>query len=446
MDKRQFFIVFLAVLIIALLGVWTFAGLPIENTVFSKSLFSKMNLGLDIEGGVSVLYEVQTDATGQELKQVMEQTKAIISKRINSLGLTEPNVYFEGEKRIALEIPGVSDAKEALKLVGTTAQLEFAQVKNGMFVVEGEAYNPEKIDIIFAGSAIKASNVTEDPNYKLPAVGLELTTEGADIFAKATAESSKFNIPGASQSGGQIAIMLDRVVISAPTVKDTISAGRAIISGNFTQKEAYNLSTLISGGALPANLEAIMTQEIGPTLGMQALNTSMYAGLIGILLVMAIMIFNYRLSGVVASLTLVLYACMTIALMVLMNATLTLPGIAGMLLSVGMAVDANVIIFERIKDEYAQGKSLRASVEFGFSKTMLTIFDANVTTLIAAIVLFEFGEGAIKGFAITLMLGIVTSVITAIFITKTILLQFVYSKAFSNVNYYFERKEARDAN
>ena len=158
------------------------------------------------------------------------------------------------------------------------------------------------------------------------------------------------------------------------------------------------------------------------------------------------MIFNYRLSGTVASLTLVLYTTLTIAMMVLMKATLTLPGIAGMLLSVGMAVDANVIIFERIKEEYDQGKSLRASVEYGFSKTMLTIFDANITTLIAAVVLFEFGEGAIKGFAITLMLGIIISVITAIFITKTILLQFVYSKAFSNVNMYFKGKEARNAN
>lgn len=441
MNAKQFSIILLAVVVISAFAVWTFVGLPIENTIFSKPLFNQMNLGLDIEGGVSVLYEIETQAQGEELKQIKEQTKAIISRRINSLGLTEPNVYFEGDKRIMLEIPGVSDAKEALKLVGTTAQLEFAQVKNNTFVVEGEPFNEEKMTIMFAGNAIKASNVTED-QFKLPAVGLELTSEGADIFAKTTAESAQFTVPGAQKRGGQIAIMLDRIVISAPIASEAISSGRAIISGNFTQKEAYNLSTLISGGALPANLNPIMTQEIGPTLGMQALNTSVQAGLIGILIVMAIMIFNYRLSGVVASLTLVLYATLTIAMMVVMNATLTLPGIAGMLLSVGMAVDANVIIFERVKEEYAQGKSLRASVEFGFSKTMLTIFDANITTLIAAIVLFEFGEGAIKGFAITLMLGIIISVITAIFITKTILLQFVYSKAFSNVNMYFKRKEA----
>lgn len=445
MNAKQFSIVLLAIVVISAFAAWTFVGLPIENTIFTKPLFNQMNLGLDIEGGVSVLYEIETSAQGDELKQIKEQTKAIISRRINSLGLTEPNVYFEGDKRIMLEIPGVSDAKEALKLVGTTAQLEFAQVKNNTFVVEGEPFNEEKMTIMFAGNAIKASNVTED-QFKLPAVGLELTSEGADIFARTTAESSQFTVPGAQKRGGQIAIMLDRIVISAPMASEAITTGRAIISGNFTQKEAYNLSTLISGGALPANLTPIMTQEIGPTLGMQALNTSVQAGLIGILIVMGIMIFNYRLSGVVASLTLVLYATLTIVMMVMMKATLTLPGIAGMILSVGMAVDANVIIFERVKEEYAQGKSLRAAVEFGFSKTMLTIFDANITTLIAAIVLFEFGEGAIKGFAITLMLGIIISVITAIFITKTILLQFVYSKAFSNVGMYFKRKEANNAN
>lgn len=436
MNSKQFGKIFIIIAIISCLVFITFVASPFSKPAFSKPLVENMNLGLDIKGGVSVVYEVETEAKDKELKDIVDQTKAIIAQRINALGLTEPNVYSQSGNRIVLEIPGVSDAKEALQLVGTTAILEFAQVKNGKGVVAGDTYSPETMDLLFAGNKVVNSTVGKD-NLGLPAVQLELDSEGAQIFAKATGESINFLNGLTGKTNGQIAIMLDKKVVSAPNVGSVISNGRCIIQGHFTTQEARNLAILIKGGALPATLKEVKVQEIGPTLGLDALNSSLKGAVVGIILVMLVMIFNYRLPGFVSSISLVLYSTLTVILMILMKSTLTLPGVAGLVLSVGMAVDANVIIFERIKEELAQSKGLRASVEHGFNKTLSTILDSNITTLIASAVLFNFGEGAIKGFAVTLMFGIITSMFTAIFITKTLLLQFVYSDKFSDKKFYF---------
>lgn len=437
MKLKEFSILCAMLFIITILFIITFLGIPFLGSIFKEPLINHIKLGLDIKGGVSVTYEVETpvEQNSPQYQDVINQTKSVISQRINSIGLTEPNIYQEGKNRIVVEIPGVSDSKDALEIIGKTAKLEFAQVKNNNFVMQGESYNPEKMDIIFGGEVVKTSKVVEDRTGKI-VVSLSLNEEGAKKFAKATKESIDFINPVTGQKNGQIAIMLDRKVISAPMVSVVISNGECVIQGNFSHQEANNLSLLIKGGALPAVLKEVKTKQLGPTLGIDALKSTIHASVIAIFLIFLFMILYYRLLGVVASISLVLYSTISVLLIIIMNQTLTLPGMCGFVLSIGMAVDANVIIYERIREEIRNKKGLRAAVEHGFHKTMTTILDSNITTIVAAVVLFNFGEGSIKGFAITLIFGVLTSMFTAVFVTKNLLMQFVKSKAFSNINLY----------
>ncbi|MCK8059056.1 MULTISPECIES: protein translocase subunit SecD [unclassified Fusibacter] len=434
MTFKQRAVLILILLSMVVMTTWVAFGFNL-GSMQVEPLVSQLKLGLDIEGGVVVVYEVVTEETGDDLKVLMEQTKLVLSQRINALGLTEPNIYIEGLDRIRIELPGVANAQEALKLIGTTAQLQFAQVKNGVGVKAGELYDPEKMDLIFNGEYVKNAKLSAD-QYNNPAVSLSLNSEGADMFRVATSESIGFTNGLPDRSNGQIAIILDGKIISAPSVGVVIADGNAQITGNFTAQEAQELALLIRGGALPAELEELQTSAIGPTLGRDALDSSLKAAAVGFTLVILFMVGYYRLPGLVASFSLVLYGAIIMMLMVSLHATLTLPGVAGIVLSLGMAVDANVIIFERIKEELKEGKTLKASLGHGFSKALRTITDSNITTLIAAVVLFNFGEGAIKGFAVTLMLGIVTSMFTAIIITKTILHQFSHSKFLTNTKLY----------
>jgi SecD/SecF fusion protein len=434
MTSKQISILTIIALIIIGLTAWTFTGVQVGGLNVAP-VVSSLNLGLDIEGGVMVAYEVETDATGDELRMIMEQTRLILSQRINALGLTEPNIYIEGDKRIRVELPGVQDAQEALRVVGTTALLEFAQVKDGKGVMTGGVYDPELMTILFSGERVRDARAVAN-EYNQPSVSLSLDTEGARIFREATSQSINFVNGLLGTRNGQIAIMLDGEIISAPSVGVVISDGNALITGSFTTEEAQNLALLIRGGALPAKLEEIQASAIGPTLGRDALQTSIYAGMLGFILVVLFMVIYYRLPGIVASISLVLYGVLILLLMVGLNATLTLPGVAGIVLSLGMAVDANVIIFERIREELREGKTLRAALAHGYSKAIKTIVDSNITTLIAAVVLFNFGEGAIKGFAVTLMLGIVVSMFTAILVTRTVLNQFSHSKVLTNKKLY----------
>ncbi len=431
--KKNSFTIFAVVLVIALLALYAVFGLQM-GAVKLNSVVSDVKLGLDVEGGVVVVYEAQTDLKGDALKQLMEQTKAVIGKRINVIGLTEPNIFVQGEKRIRIELPGVTNAQEALKSIGKTAQLKFVVIKEGQAVKQGEVYDEAKGDLIFTGELIKEATVAAD-SFGQPAVSFVLTPEGSTLFRDATLKTSQMPNPFPSaehQNGGQIAIILDNQIISAPTASVVINDGRSIITGNFEYKEALELANLIKGGALPTQLVEVQSSIIGPTLGKDALNSSIFASKIGFLLVIAFMIIYYRVPGVVASVSLILYATLVLTFMVTLKATLTLPGIAGILVSVGMAVDANVIIFERIKEELRNGKSIRASLEHGFSKAMSTIIDSNVTTLIATVVLFYFGEGPIQGFAVTLMIGILTSMFTAIVVTHFMMKQVVEANWFKN--------------
>ncbi len=411
MKKKNALIFFLIVALTACVYFVSFNG--IHNDSFNvKSVGEQIKLGLDIKGGVVVVYEAKTDG---DMDTAIAQTIKILGRRINQLGLTEPIITKEGENRIRIELPGVEDASEAIKLVGKTAQLEFLLVKSDSFAATGMKDTDFEYDLVLTGENVKAAGVSQDEHGQ-PAVGLEFDSTGTDLFREATQRAlSKVD------ANGQIAIVLDGEVISAPNVSTVIPNGRGIINGSFTVEEATNLAMLISGGALPAELEEAYVSEVGPTLGLGAFHSAVKAAIIGIIAVAIYMLLMYRFPGLIASVALSIYAMIIIYGLIAFGATLTLPGIAGIVISFGMAVDANVIIFERIKEELANQKSIRASISAGFKRGLSTVVDSNITTFIAAIILFFFGTGPIKGFAVTLMLGIVASMITAVVITHYLL-------------------------
>jgi len=426
------------VIVLLIFGVSFVALNGIGNGTFAiESIADSMKLGLDIEGGVVVVYEADTDLSGDDLKQLMIQTKNVITRRVNEMGLTEPNITIQGDKRIRIELPGVKNANDAISMIGKTAQLEFVLVDEDSMALSGMKKEDFKSTSILTGKEVKDSKLSFD-KYNKPGVSLEFDSNGTKLFKEATEKAVNY-----SAGKGQIAIILDNTVISAPYTKIVIGDGKAVISGNFTIDEATTLASLIRGGALPVNLNEIQTSVIGPTLGLEALNTSVDAAKIGFLLVILFMLIYYRIPGFIASIALILYSSLLLFIMVGFNATLTLPGVAGIVLSVGMAVDANVIIFERIKEELKNGKTLRASIDSGFSRALRTIIDSNVTTFIAAIVLFTFGEGPIKGFAVTLMIGILTSMFTAVIVTKTLLKSSLAFKGFNNKALYGVRGVAK---
>ncbi|MGF7057334.1 protein translocase subunit SecD [Brassicibacter mesophilus] len=395
------------ILIIALIGVLSYSaiyGLDLGKYKMSTAK-EEIDLGLDLAGGVYVLLEAQTDATGAELDKKMEQTKAIIRQRVDGLGVAEPNIVIEGNKRIRVELAGVKDAQQAIDMIGKTAQLQFIDPE-GNIVVTGK--NVKKSEVGFQRSNSGAEE---------PVVSLEFDKEGSKSFAEAT----KKLVGKTSTNEKIIYIVLDDQVISSPVVNAAISDGKAIIEGGFDVEGASELATLIRAGALPVELEEVQTSVIGPTLGLESLDKSIYAAAIGLMLIFLFMLIFYRIPGLIADISLTVYVLIVLGIMINLGVKLTLPGIAGLILSIGMAVDANVVIFERIKEEIRTGKSLRASVDSGFKRALSTVLDANVTTFIAGIVLYYFGSGPIKGFGVTLIIGLIASMITAVFITKFLL-------------------------
>lgn len=429
--------------IFSLIGVWALIAVVSYAALFGitingmgiKSIGETMKLGLDIEGGVVLVYEAKTDLKGTELKALMDQVKAVMERRINEMGLTEPKVSVSGENRIRIELPGVADANAAIKQVGQTAKLEFALVNQGLIVQEGMPFDATMGEVMLTGDNVQNSRFVAD-EQGMPAVSLEFDKDGGTKFGEMTTL--------ASQAGGlQIAIILDGEIISAPRASRPIPDGNAQITGNFTAEEASGLSALIRGGALPAELEEVQTSIIGPTLGKDSLANAVMAAKIGFALVILFMIAYYRMPGVVASISLMLYASLVLFIMVGLGATLTLPGVAGIVLSVGMAVDANVIIFERIREDIRDGKTIRAAVVSGFHKAMRTILDSNITTIIAAVVLYFMGEGPIRGFAVTLMIGITTSMFTAIVVSQVQMKQIIQNEKLNVNTLYGVRKEAQ---
>ncbi len=381
-------------------------------------------LGLDLQGGVMVRLEAPEGTTQEE----MEAAKSVIENRINALGVAEPEVRLEGSNRISVELPGVEDAEEAVRVIGTTAKLQFVRYDNGEVIVEGGQL--KKASAYMNQEAMSAN--------EMYGISLEFNSEGTRAFAEAT--SDLINTYGTSDSTREnriIAIILDGQIISAPAVESAIPNGHAQISGSFdTYESAQSLAMMLQGGALPIDLTIVEKQTTGPQLGADSIDKSIKAAVIGIVALAIFMIVIYRVPGVIATFALLLYALLVIGANVAIKATITLPVIAAFLLSVGMAVDANVIIFERIKEELRACKTLRVAIEAGFKKAFATIFDSNITTLLAAVILIAFGTGAVRGFAITLTIGILASMVTAITFTRFMLTTLVSSNLVCNPKLY----------
>ena len=384
------------VLIIAF-GALAIFGLNI-GALEIKPLANGISQGLDLRGGVSAVYEAVDDGQS-DYENLLSGTMAVLRNRLTGQGFTEATVTQQGTNRIRVEIPDVDDPNEILTIIGQPAKLEF-KTEDGTVIMDGGSVKSAEMGY-YEGA---------------PVVQFELNSTGTDAFAKATAE----NI------GKVITIELDGEVISAPTVNTAITGGQGYIEGDFTAESAQNLAMLIQSVALPLDIEQLEVRTISATLGEDALSTSVTAAIIGVALVILFMIIMYRLPGVVATLALLIYMLIDLFLLaVIPGVQLTLPGIAGIVLSIGMAVDANVIIFERIKEELRAGKTVRASVESGFKRAFTAILDSNITTIIAGVVLMLFGAGSIKGFAITLTIGVVASMFTAVVITRFLLKQMV---------------------
>lgn len=406
--------------LVALFGIGTFnvGGVLEEDT---------MSLGLDLIGGSSVTFkaipEGNKDLTPEDLDKAVE----ILRKRLDDKNFNEATVAVIGSDKIRVEIPGINNPDDAVKFLGSTAKLTFEQY-NGRQASEvintgtGEVLVGDGKVVIEGKDVAKAEAVYELANsgrYEYQ-VKLTLTNEGADKFTAATAE-----VAGYPEGANFIAIVLDGVAQSYPFVDSVINDKVCVISGNFTKEGANDLASLISAGQLPVSFEEGELRSVGATLGTDALSSSLKAGIIGILLVIVFMILVYRLPGFVSGLALVAYAAIFAIVLSISKINLSLPGIAGIVLTIGMAVDSNVIIYERIKEELKSGKTLRSAVKSGFNRAFSAILDANVTTIIAAVVLWVFGTGSVQGFAKTLFVGVVISLFTALIVTRVILYSLV---------------------
>ena len=360
----------------------------------------------------------------------LSQSIEIVRRRIDDVGTKEPTILQRGDKRILVELPGLKDPARIKNLLGKTAQLNFRLVsdKKNEFGVEklisdiGEELMVNK-RIVMSGENLIDAQPRLDNQINEPIVSFTLDRLGAQKFGKTTSESV----------GKRLAIILDGKIISAPSIREPITAGNGNITGDFTFQEATDLALLLRSGALPTSLNTVEERTVGPDLGEDSIKSGSLSLLVGFLLVITFMIYKYRVFGFVANLSLIFNLLMLIGILTLLEATLTLPGIAGIILTVGMAVDANVLIFERIKEELKTEKSIIHAFDIGYKKAKITVLDANVTTLIAAIILFAFGSGPVKGFAVTLGLGILTTLFSAYFIARHITSIIVLNKK-GNIN------------
>lgn len=361
--------------------------------------FNKVKLGLDLRGGTSVVLQAQ----GKIEPDTMSKVKNIIERRVNSIGVAEPVIQLSGNDKLIVELAGIKDPQKAIELIGTTAKLEF-RIKNK------DGYGP----VLLEGSALKTAGVSRD-QVGMPSVSFELNSQGANTFAKITRE----NI------GKQLAIMLDNKEQSAPTINSEINGGSGIITGRFSIEEANNLANLLKSGALPVEIKIVENRTVGATLGVDSIRQTGIAGLIALGVISVFMIAIYKIPGIVADIALLINGVLVLGLLSGIGAALTLPGIAGFILTLGMAVDSNVITYERIKEELRLGESLHDAVERGYENAFPAIIDGNLTTMLVAAVLFFLGTGPIKGFAVTLALGVVATVITGVFVSKIFLKLFI---------------------
>lgn len=419
----------------------------------------RVKLGLDLSGGVHIVLRAVPQQGDQLESDSVDRLMAVLRNRIDQYGVAEPLIQRSGTDRIIIDLPGMDDPEMALSLIGKTAQLEFRQVEKSTSQLppraerknydSDEEYNAaverwnafkaqqdqllenmkaqqtdghliagdeegaiyELGQLYMTGDRLRNAQTAYDQLGR-SVVSIEFDSEGSELFYNAT----KDNV------GRQIAMVLDGVVISAPRVNEPISGGRAQISGNFSSDEARNLAIMLRAGALPVGVEVLENSTVGPSLGSDSIRSGQLAGIIGVGAVFLFMILFYRVMGVTACLSLLSTLLLLFAMMIMVGSTLTLPGIAGIILTIGMAVDSNILIFERMKEEAALGRSRYASITAGFTKVFSTIFDSNITTVIGAAVLFYIGSGPLRGFALTLTLGIIASMFSALMVNRVLLI------------------------
>ncbi len=424
MEKSILYRVILIVLIVGL-ALWSFY--PPEK---------KIRRGLDLKGGMHIVLRVEVEKVPKEdRKNVVDLALKIIRNRVDEFGVSEPVIQRQGEDQIIVQLPGIVDTERALKIIGQTAQLEFKLVESDPDLLhqalEGkvpEGYelkyleeNGKRTPILLRKKAVLTGKYLVNAymdfgRFGQPEVRLKFNRKGARLFSRITGENV----------GKLLAIVLDGKVQSAPRIKEKIPSGEAVITGRFTIKEASDLALVLRAGALPAPIKVLSTLTVGPTLGEDAIRKGLRAAVVGGILVVIFMAVYYSFAGIIADIALLLNLIMLMGALAGLNATLTLPGIAGIILTIGMSVDANVLIFERIREELAKKKTIRVALDTGYKRAFLTIADANITTLIAALMLFYFGTGPVKGFAVTLSLGIICSMFTAIVFTKVVFDYLVY--------------------
>ncbi|MBI2062902.1 MAG: protein translocase subunit SecD [Candidatus Yanofskybacteria bacterium] len=419
--------------------------LKIQNSKYKIPRMFKIppfRLGLDLLGGTHLVYQADLSGTeGQSAGDAMSGVRDVIERRVNLFGVAEPLVQIEGNDRLVVELAGIKDVNQAIQMIGQTPFLEFKEERpseESQKIIEAQQKgssstsldSPELVldkqqfeDPYFkptglTGRYLKRSQLTFDQTTSQPEVSLELNDDGAKLFAEIT----KRNI------GKRVAIYVDGVGISAPTVQSEIPSGRAVISGSFSIKEARDLVNNLNAGALPVPINLISQQTVGPSLGQESLQKSLTAGLYGLLAVAIFMILFYRLPGLVSVVALLVYVAIVLTVYKVIPVTLTLAGIAGFILSLGMAVDANILIFARMREELKAGNSLAQSFASGFHRAWYSIRDSHVTTLLGAFVLYAFSTSVVRGFALTLGIGVLASLFTAIVITKSFLRLFIGHK------------------
>ena len=439
------------VLVVAVVIIAAVVAFPIKG---------KIRLGLDLRGGVHIILQAKGTPENPLTSDSLERLLVVLRSRVDQYGIAEPVIQREGDDRIAIDLPGVEDPEAALDLIGRTAVLQFRQVlgesprvpakpvranydSDEQFKTAEERWTAAKNEVdlyikqmeeavksnpdmavarsengsayllgkqyVGGGDLTKAE--TNFDQFGKAAVSLKFNTEGAKLFDEATA----------ANIGRQIAIVLDGVVISAPVVQQRISGGEAQITGSFSTAEANRLAIMLRAGALPVSVEVLENRSVGPSLGADSIHDGIKSGLIGAALVVVFMLVYYGLLGVAADLALAVAMLLVIATLIVLKSTLTLPGIGGVILTIGMAVDGNILIYERMKEEFCSGKTMMAALDTGVRKALIVILDSNITTLIAAAILFYFGSGPIRGFAVTLSIGVVASVFCNTVVTRTLL-------------------------
>lgn len=399
---------------------------PIDINILGFRLYRDLNIkeGLDLAGGTNLVLQADmTKVAASDRDQALESLKGIIERRVNLYGVSEPVIQSSKvgkDYRINVELAGVTDVQQAIDLIGQTAVLSFREQSASPSGEEAttSAYGPFTVSTDLTGKDLKKASPVFDNNTGQPIVQLLFTGDGAKKFEQIT----KKNI------GRQLAIFLDNELLMAPTVQTAITGGQAVITGQFTSEQTKQLSILLNSGALPAPVKVIQQQTIGATLGQDSVSKSIVAGIVGLAIVATFMVALYGKLGLFADLALAIYTLTILAIFKLIPVTLTLAGIAGFILSIGMAVDANILIFERMKEEIRWGRSKTASIELGFSRAFPSIRDSNMSSLITCGILYWFGSGPVRGFAVTLAIGILVSLFTAVTVTRTLLRLFVKSE------------------